>query len=141
MLGYNTVMKHTRYQRGFTLIEQLVAATVMLVIFIAVTQAFVGIGVVNNRSDAQTEAVELMQQKLELLRNTPYNNLVVGTTDFSNEMDTFSALKSPRTATITITEVTPSTLKRVDISLSYTQSGKTRTIGTSTLIGLRGINR
>lgn len=141
MLGYNTVMKHTRYQRGFTLIEQLVAATVMLVIFIAVTQAFVGIGVVNNRSDAQTEAVELMQQKLELLRNTPYNNLVVGTTDFSSEMDTFSALKSPRTATITITEVTPSTLKRVDISLSYTQSGKTRTIGTSTLIGLRGINR
>lgn len=126
---------------GFTLIEQLVAATVMLVVFIAVTQAFIGIGVVNNRSNAQTQAVELMQQKLEVLRNTPYNNLPVGTTDFTTEMDTFDSLKSPRTATITVTEVTPSILKRVDISLSYTQSGRTRTVGTTTLIGLRGINR
>jgi prepilin-type N-terminal cleavage/methylation domain-containing protein len=127
--------------RGFTLIEQLVAATVMLVVFIAVTQAFIGIGIVNSRSDAQTEAVELMQQKLEVVRNTPFNNLAVGTTDFSGEMDAFATLKSPRTATVTVTEVVPSTLKRVDISLSYTQSGKTRSVGTSTLVGLRGINR
>lgn len=134
-------MSRMSKRSGFTLIEQLVAATVMLVVFIAVTQAFIGIGVVNNRSNAQTQAVELMQQKLEVLRNTPYNNLPVGTTDFTTEMDTFDSLKSPRTATITVTEVTPSILKRVDISLSYTQSGRTRTVGTTTLIGLRGINR
>lgn len=134
-------MKRSTRHAGFTLVEQLVAATVMLVVFVAVTQAFIGIGVVNNRSNAQTQAVELMQQKLEVLRNTPYNNLPVGTTDFVSEMDAFAALKNPRSATITVTEVTPSTLKRVDISLSYTQSGRTRTVGTSTLIGLRGINR
>lgn len=127
--------------KGFTLIEQLVAATVMLVVFIAVTQAFIGIGIVNSRSDAQTEAVELMQQKLEVVRNTPFNNLAVGTTDFSAEMDAFASLKTPRTATVTVTEVAPSALKRVDISLSYTQSGKTRSVGTCTLVGLRGINR
>lgn len=128
-------------REGFTLVEQLVAATVMLVVFIAVTQAFIGIDIVNSRSDAQTEAVELMQQKLEILRNTPYNNLSIGTVDFSNEMEPFVGLQEPRSATVTITEVTPSALKRVDIAISYTQSGKTRTIGTSTMIGLRGINR
>lgn len=134
-------MKGQPQKQGFTLVEQLVAATVMLVVFIAVTQAFIGIGIVNNRSDAQTEAVELMQQKLEVLRNTPYNDLTVGTIDFSSEMEPFIGLQEPRSATVTVTEVTPSTLKRVDISLSYTQSGKSRSVGTSTLIGLRGINR
>ena len=98
--------------KGFTLIEQLVAATVMLVVFIAVTQAFIGIGIVNSRSDAQTEAVELMQHKLEVVRNTPFNNLAVGTTDFSAEMDAFASLKTPRAATVTVTEVVPSALKR-----------------------------
>lgn len=134
-------MKTAPHRQGFTLVEQLVAATVMLVVFIAVTQAFIGIGIVNGRSDAQTEAVELMQQKLEVLRNTPYNDLAVGTTDFSSEMEPFVGLQEPRSATVTVTEVTPSTLKRVDISLSYTQSGRTRSVGTTTLIGLRGINR
>jgi prepilin-type N-terminal cleavage/methylation domain-containing protein len=127
--------------RGFTLIEQLVAATVMLIIFISVTQAFIGIGVVNNRADAQTEAVELMQQKLEQLRNTPYNDLIVGTTDFSQEMNDFESLQAPRSATIEITEVTPGSLSQVDITVSYTKSGSTRTVATTTLIGLRGINR
>lgn len=141
MLSYNIVMQFASNRRGFTLVEQLVAAAVMLVIFISVTQAFVGIGIVNNRSDAQTEAVELMQQKIELLRNTPYANLATGVTDFSSEMEAFPTLQTPRTATVTITEVTPSVLKRVDILLSYTQSGQTRTVGTTTLIGVRGINR
>jgi len=141
MLAYNKGMKYGHSKQGFTLVEQLVAATVMLVVFVAVTQAFIGIGVVNNRSDAQTEAVELMQQKLELFRNTPFNDLDVGVSDFTTEMAPFTTLQNPRSATVTITEVTPSTLKRVDIQLSYTQSGKSRTVGTSTLIGLHGINR
>lgn len=141
MLSHNKGMKYGHSKQGFTLVEQLVAATVMLVVFVAVTQAFIGIGVVNNRSDAQTEAVELMQQKLELLRNTPFNDLDVGVSDFTTEMAPFTTLQNPRSATVTITEVTPSTLKRVDIQLSYTQSGKSRTVGTSTLIGLHGINR
>lgn len=140
-LRYNRSMSASRRHHGFTLIEQLVAATVMLIIFISVTQAFIGIGIVNNRADAQTEAVELMQQKLEQLRNTPYNDLVVGTTDFSQEMNDFESLQAPRSATIEIAEVTPGSLRRVDITVSYTKSGNTRTVATTTLIGLRGINR
>lgn len=130
-----------QHRKGFTLIEQLVAAVVMLVVFVSVTQAFVGIGIVNNRANAQTEAVELMQQKLEQLRNTPYNNLAVGSTDFSTEMNDFPSMQSPRSAVIEITEVNPGILKRIDITVSYSKSGATRTVATSTLIGLRGINR
>lgn len=130
-----------QHRKGFTLIEQLVAAVVMLVVFVSVTQAFVGIGIVNNRANAQTEAVELMQQKLEQLRNTPYNDLAVGSTDFSTEMNDFPSMQSPRSAVIEITEVNPGILKRIDITVSYSKSGATRTVATSTLIGLRGINR
>jgi type II secretory pathway pseudopilin PulG len=140
-MRYNISMISHHNKNGFTIIEQLVAAVVMLIVFVSVTQAFIGIGIVNNRANAQTEAVELMQQKLEQLRNTPYNDLVVGSIDFSNEMNDFPSLQTPRSAEVEITEVNPGILKRVDITVSYSKSGATRTVSTSTLIGLRGINR
>ncbi len=134
-------MSSFQKRAGFTLIEQVVAATVLLVMFVAVTQAFITIGTINNRANAQTQAVELMQQKLETVRNTPYANLSIGTTDFSTELNAFPALKAPRTANLIVTEVTPGTLKRVDITITYTQSGIQKKVGTSTLVGLRGLNR
>lgn len=141
VMRYNEPMLGTKSRSGFTILEQLVAATVLLVTFAAVSQAFVGIGIVNNRANAQTQAIELMQEKLELIRNTPYNNLDVGSTSFEADLANYPALKTPHTATITISEVTPGALKRVDIAISYTQSGMSRSVSTATLVGLRGLNR
>lgn len=141
VMRYNVGMLSTKSRSGFTILEQLVAATVLLVTFAAVSQAFVGIGIVNNRANAQTQAIELMQEKLELIRNTPYNDLDVGTTSFESDLGNYPSLKAPRTATITISEVTPGTLKRVDIAINYTQSGISRSVSTATLVGLRGLNR
>jgi len=140
---YNEAMSDSSPQqsRGFTLVEQVIAGTVLLLMFIAVTQAFITIGTINNRANAQTQAIELMQQKLERIRNTPYANLAVGTTSFASELNAFPALQSPRTATVVVSETVAGTLKRVDITISYTQSGRLRTVATSTLIGLRGLNR
>lgn len=141
VMRYNTLMHIHRSRSGFTILEQLVAATVLLIIFVAVSQAFVAIGIINNRASAQTQAIELMQEKLELARNTPYANLAIGTKSFEADMAAFPALKTPRSATVAISEVSPGTLKRIDISITYTQSGTSRTVSTATLIGIRGLNR
>lgn len=142
--GILTIVKPTpiiRQPAGFSLIEQVVAATVLLLVFVSATQAFITIGTINNRANAQTQAIELMQQKLEIVRNTPYANLAVGTTDFSSGLDSFPALKSPRSATIEVTETDPGILKRVEITISYTQSGIAKKVQTATLVGVRGLNR
>lgn len=130
-----------RHPKGFTLVEQVIAATVLLLVFVSATQAFITIGTINNRANAQTQAIELMQQKLEVIRNTPYANLPVGTTDFSSSLSAFPALKSPSSATIVVTETDPGILKRVEITISYTQSGIAKKVQTTTLVGVRGLNR
>lgn len=134
-------MSSYRQHEGFTILEQLVAATVLLIIFAAVSQAFVGIGITNNRSNAQAQAVELLQEQVEEVRNTPFQELAIGSNNFDGDLSAFPALGKPNSTQQVVSEVTPGVLKKIEITISYTQSGIQRKIGTTTLVALRGLNR
>lgn len=146
MLAYNSAMTTLRrrpncQQTGFTLIEQLLTATILSLIVIAVVEGFVGVGLINTRANAQTQADAYLQQQLEIVRNTPYTNLTTGANDLSNGLSTFPLLQNPRSATRTVTEITAGTLKRVDITITYTLAGRSKTVSTATLVSNKGINR
>ena len=146
MLAYNNAMttfprRHEPRPGGFTLIEQLLTATILSMMVISVVEGFVGIGLINTRANAQTQADAYLQQQLEIVRNTPYTNLTTGVADLSGGLSTFPLLQNPRSATRTVTEVTAGTLKRVDINVTYTLAGRSKTVSTATLVSNKGINR
>lgn len=66
--------------RGFTVVEVLIAATIVVVGLLALATMFpTGYSTVT-KSGIQSCGLALAQQRIELLRNTPYNNIAGGTT-------------------------------------------------------------
>lgn len=137
----NLSNKPSKSPAGFTIIEQLVAAVFIVLVVIAVSQVFITIGSLNRRANNLTVATQVAQQQIEIFRNTPYSNIAVGTLDFSSSLNPYPTLDSPRSATATVTETTPSNLKLIVITVSYTDRGKSRSVELQTIIGNKGINK
>lgn len=64
---------------GFTIIEALIAVTVLTVGFVSVIQIFPGVIGLNSRSKDLTIASHLAEMKLEEFIATPYTQLTIGT--------------------------------------------------------------
>ncbi len=94
----------------------------------------------NRTARAQTIATEVVQQELEKVRNTPYANIGVGTTDLSSALSGYPTLESPRSFTKTVTVVDAGGLKQVDFSLNYKIYHRTKTVQVSTEVSNIGIN-
>ncbi|HSX48544.1 MAG TPA: prepilin-type N-terminal cleavage/methylation domain-containing protein [Candidatus Nanoarchaeia archaeon] len=124
--------------RGFTLIEVLIAAAVLAMSAAAVVSVFVTVKTLNRRARNITLATQAAQQEIEVLRNTAYASLPIGSTDFSSSLP--GELQDPKTATAVIAE-SPVGLKRVDITISYGESGRSKQIQFSTAISQIGIDR
>src|SRR5207237_135848 len=120
-------------QDGFTVVELVTAIVVMGIIIPAVSIALTNLAVVNNQARYQTLANFIAQNKIESLRSIGSNALASGTTNFSSSLP--STIGSPKSATYTVTNNTPNTgVKQVDISISYTEYGKTRSLSYRTYI-------
>ena len=66
--------------RGFTVVEVLIAAAIVVVGLLALATMFpTGYSTVT-KSGIQSCGLALAQQRIEFLRNTPYNNIAGGTT-------------------------------------------------------------
>ncbi len=61
--------------RGFTLVELIVGIAVFLVIIVAVYNAYMGVFHVVYASRAKIEAVSLINEQLEIVRNMPYSDV------------------------------------------------------------------
>lgn len=138
--------RHLKSERGLSLIELIVAATVLAVGAAAVMTVFNSINQLNRRARNFTTANQLAQKRVEIYRNSIFSNIVIGTEDFSNELP--ANFGSPKSATAVISDADPNAdapdpieLKRVDITISYTDGGRTKNVSVSTLIAKRGINR
>lgn len=128
-------------QRGFTLIELIITATVLAIIVVAVGGMLDSIGAINRSANQLTIATGIAQQQLERYRNIPYNDINVGTVDLSSALAPYPSLHSPRSATATVTQVDPNGLKEVEIDISYTGSGGTKNVQVATEISYKGINK
>ncbi len=128
-------------QKGFTLIEVVVAIAVMATVFIAIAGVFNTIHQVNARANTLTIVTQLAQQQLEKIRNTPYTSITVGTTDISTILSPYANIGGPKSASITTVQVDPNGLKSVDITINYTDHKYAKIVKVSTLVALNGVNK
>jgi type II secretory pathway pseudopilin PulG len=129
-----------REQSGFTLIEFVVAATLLATVIISVAVTMDNIKAINYSANNLTIATEVAQQQLELYRNTPYNQIAVGAQDISSSLTPYPSLQSPRSATATVTQVNANGIKQIDIAITYTGRGGTKRIQVTTQVANKGLN-
>ena len=119
-------MKRMKNRHGFTLIEVLIAASILAVGLLALVSAF-PIGYVDvTVSGGQSKATAYAQQMLEQLKNQPFNP---GTPAFNgNDVPVLSpgpplVLDNAYTRTWSITEVagaaTPNRLARITVTVTW----------------------
>ena len=127
-------------QAGFTVVELVTTIVLMGVIIPAVSIALTNLTVVNRVARDQALANFIAQNKIESLRSSGYNSLAAGTTSFSASLP--NIMGSPKSASYTITNDSPTTgVKRVDVSISYTEYGKTRSLSYRTYISELGVGQ
>lgn len=137
----NIFKKFTKIESGFTFLEVIVACVAMGIVITVITTAFISIQRVNYRTKNLAIGTQVVQQQVELYRNTPYSSIPIGTQDISSQLAVYPSLGQPRSASITVTEVSADILKKIDVALIYTENGVTKNIQTSTLVAARGINK
>jgi len=113
---------------------------VMGLIIPAVSIALINLAVANRVARDQTLANFVAQNQVESLRSIGYNAINAGTTNFTSSLP--SILGSPKSASYTITANSPTTgVKQIDVSISYTEYGKTRSLSYRTYIGELGVGQ
>jgi prepilin-type N-terminal cleavage/methylation domain-containing protein len=123
---------------GFTLVEIIVSIVVIGIVVTTVTGLMLLIQSTQRRTSYMETATRSAQLQMESLRNNNYNNLVVGeNVDFTNQLPT--SLKN-KSGTVIVSE--PYTgLKRVDISVVYSEGSTQQEVKLSSLVGILGITQ
>ncbi len=67
----------TENKKGFSLVELVIGTAVFLVIVVAVYNSYVGVFSVVHASRAKIEAISLINERLEIVRNLPYSSVGV----------------------------------------------------------------
>lgn len=127
-----------RSSDGFTIVELLVSIAVAAIVITSLSQVTTSYLHVAQRGRYLNLANAYVEAKIESLRNTGYNGLVVGTSSLTSELP--SQLPRGSSASMTITSPA-SGLKEVDISLSYSDQGLTNTYSYTTYIGELGVGQ
>lgn len=126
-------------QSGFTLIELIVTIVVAGLVVAGITNLYIMIEITQRRTYHLDLATRAGERQIETLRNAQYNNLTPGTTlTFTDDLP--EDLPSPRSGSVAISE--PETnLRRVDVTITYKDGSKTKTVKQSSLIGVIGIGQ
>jgi len=125
--------------RGFTLIELLVTLVVAGVMVLGITQIYAVVGATQRENNFLEAATRAGQTEVESLRNQNYVNLTAGSTiDFTSQLP--STLPTPRTGTVAVSSPEDG-VKRVDVTITYTDGGHAHTVQLSSLIGALGIGK
>lgn len=132
-------MKHWGGENGFTLVELMVT---IVVLGIAIS-GIAGLYYTMQVSQVQTQHLDLATRaartEIENLRNNGYNGLTSGgTLNFTASLP--AALPGDKTGTVIISEPLAG-LKRVDVTVTYTDYGKQQTVELSSDIGVIGIGQ
>ena len=124
---------------GFTIIELSVTIVITGLVTLAITSLFISIEKSQRSSMMLESATRAGEQEVEALRNNNYTLLEPGSTiDFTNDLP--DTLHSPRSGTVAISQPVDG-LRRVDVTISYTDGNRSRQIILSSLIGQIGIGQ
>lgn len=126
-------------QDGFTLVELLVAVVVLGIAIAGISGLYYNMQVMQARSQNRDIATRAARTEIEVLRNNSYASLQPNTTlDFTSSLPT--SLPSDRTGSVAITQPVDG-LRRVDVSVTYTDHGQGEKVELSSDIGIIGIGQ
>jgi len=126
-------------QSGFTFVEVMVTIVVMGLVVGALTELYISIEHVQERTAWVQVATRAARTEVESLRNSNYNSLTAGQDiDFSAQVPT--SLPAPRTGTVVVSEPQAG-LKRVDVTITYSDHGTSKSVKLTSLIGVIGISQ
>lgn len=126
-------------QAGFTIVELLVTIAIVGITTASLTSMFISIQRVQQQTLHVDSATRAAQRQIESLRNDNYASLTPGQTiNFTSQLP--SSLPPGSTGTVQVSQ--PATdLRRVDVTVTYKENGKPRSITLSSLIGVIGITQ
>lgn len=131
--------KIQRDSSGFSLIEIVIATTVIGLMIVAFANIFIGIGSMQRENDNLYIANRAAEGIIEGLRNNHFNSLVPDgqTHEYSSEIPDLY-LPDPKTATYIITEPSPG-LRKIEAIVTWKEGGRDKEVRQTALLGQIGI--
>ena len=131
--------RRTRNQTaGFTIVELIVSLVVGSLLVGAASLLGSVYYSLSARALSLTVANSYSENKVEGLRSTGYLGLTDGTTDITSELP--GELRSPRSGSLQVSSQSTS-VKKIDISITYNDQGAQRTYSYTTYIGELGVGQ
>lgn len=128
-----------RRQDGLTLVELLVAVIVLGIAITGIAGLYYTMQVMQTRSQHLDIATRAARTEIEVLRNNSYGSLTPDSTvDFTSSLPT--SLPHDRQGTVAISQPTDG-LRRVVVTVTYTDFGKSQKVILSSDIGIIGIGQ
>lgn len=121
-------------EHGFSLIEALVAMLILSVILLGALEGLMVSYRTSSMNALRTEAVSIAEETANTLRNTPYANLINGTTTNTVSRQIANATV-PFTVTQVISDAVVNVAKSVQITVAWTHQGQTITHTATILVG------
>jgi type II secretory pathway pseudopilin PulG len=123
-------------KNGMTLIEVMIALLILMVVALAVMQtALVGMRV-NTQNSLRDEAVNIVDLRMNELRNTAFDSISLGTTIEPAISRTFrGGVTVNYTPTRTVSQIdTSGDTKQITVSVAWPYAGKTYTHSVTTIM-------
>jgi prepilin-type N-terminal cleavage/methylation domain-containing protein len=112
-------------ESGFTLIEIMIAMFILVTALLGIISTTVVVIKSNSFSKTMTTATTLARDRMEILKNTGYNNLAGGS----------DTLDSTYTRTWTVINNSPSTnMKSITVSVVWTWQGTSHTVNLQSIV-------
>ena len=123
---------------GFTIVELLVSIAVAAIVTASLSQVVTSYVHVAQRGRYLSQANAYIEAKAESLRNAGYNAVGLGTTNLTSELP--SRLPPSRSASMTVTNPSGG-IKKIVLTVSYKDQGKTNTYSYTTYLGELGVGQ
>jgi prepilin-type N-terminal cleavage/methylation domain-containing protein len=137
VIGLNKDNQHG--SKGFTLVELMVTVVVLGLVITGIAGMYYIMQIMQVRSQHLDMATRAARTEIESLRNNGYNSLTPGTNiNFTSSLP--SELPKGKTGTVVISQPLPE-LRRLDVTVQYTDFGKQQTVTLSSNIGVIGIGQ
>lgn len=131
--------KRTPDESGFTLIELLVTMVVLGIVITSLAALYYEMQITQVQSQRYDLAVRAARTEIEDLRNSGYDTLSPGTNiDFTSSLP--SGLPAGKNGTVVVSQPTAD-LRRVDVTITYTDYGISKTVELSSDIGIIGLRQ
>jgi prepilin-type N-terminal cleavage/methylation domain-containing protein len=132
-------MKNTK-SFGFSLVELVISIAIFAILIPAIAGFLNMLTVLNDRARDTAAVNALVEHKVEALRSLSFVGLEDGTYDFTDELPDTIASPATRSAEYEVSSVS-SSLKQIDVTVSYDHQGQMRTHEYRTYIGELGVGQ